>query len=158
MGGRFGASLATPRTRRSASNTRSACGPHANGPGSCTANKQDSAFVRGSSAHARPADTNVTVCEAVALFGHPAGSDVPSASTAPTGVGVPVGDPSTAGTDGGNAEPPLVHAPTSATTASDQRSTRMGIGDGTPETFTARELGIEPQSEAITSSGMSKLA
>src|SRR5947208_1561339 len=112
IGGRSGASALRPRTRKPPRSTRSPCGPHANGPGSRTANRHETASVVGSSAQARPAETNATVCEAAAPFGHPLGSGEPSARIAPTGAGCDVALDVADGADDGVLVPPCVQAPT----------------------------------------------
>src|SRR5262245_66340927 len=118
-----------PRTRMSASSTRSPCGPHAKGPGSVTVNRHDKVSVRGSSAHARPAETNATVWDGATPFGQPLGSGVPSASVAPVGADEGVSDPETLGEEADDAGDPLrVHAPRIRTTASDPRNARMPAG------------------------------
>src|SRR5437867_642822 len=136
IGGRFGASADRPRTRKPPRSTRSPCGPHANGPGSRTGKRQLSVSVAGSSAQARPEDTNATVCEGSGGPGHPLGSGVPSARTAAAGEGVPLDVPVdeevTGGAGGGALGEPWVHAPATKDTAMSQRSVRLPMLDGTP--------------------------
>src|SRR5436309_6311072 len=75
------------------SRTRSPSGPQAKGPGSLTSNRQVSASVDGSRAHARPSATNATVwVGSECRSAHPLGSGCPDARSAGT-VGVPVGEP-----------------------------------------------------------------
>src|SRR5436189_2754546 len=95
--GRSGESAFSPRTRNPPRSTRSPCGPHANGPGSRTGNRQLSVSVVGSSAQARPPDTNATVWDGSEGPLQPLGSGLPSASTAAAGAGPPEGPAEVAG-------------------------------------------------------------
>src|SRR6185436_1985983 len=132
--GRSGASALSPRTRNPPRRTRSPCGPHANGPGSRTGNRQLSVSVVGSSAQARPPDTNATVWDGSDGPLQPLGSGLPSARTAAVGAGMPPGVPAevAGGAVGGALGVPWVHAPTRKETARIQRSVRMPMFDGTP--------------------------
>src|SRR5712691_7636710 len=77
----------TPRTARPPSTTRSALGPHSNGPGSDTANRQVKPDPSGATAQARPPATNVTVAAAAGTPApipcvQPSGSDAISGARA----------------------------------------------------------------------------
>src|SRR5437868_10037038 len=150
--------------RKPPRSTRSPCGPHANGPGSRTGKRQLRLSVTGSSAQARPEDTNATVCDGSDGPVHPLGSWVPSGSTAATGEGVPPDVPVegevAGGAVGGALGEPWVHAPAMKETARSQRSFRMPMLDRTPllTSVTRAERVKMLQRLDMTSSGMSKLA
>src|SRR5207249_3210754 len=99
-----------------------------------TGNRQLSPSVVGSSAQARPPDTNATVWDGSDGPLQPLGSGLPSASTAAPGAGVPPEGPAevAGGAVGGALGVPCVHAPTTKETARSQRSVRMPTFDGTP--------------------------
>src|SRR5207342_1476915 len=78
-----------PWISKSPSNTRSPCGPHANGPGSLVVNRHVRRWVDGFIAHARPSATKATVWAVRGAPVHPAGSGWPFASVA-TGSGLVV--------------------------------------------------------------------
>src|SRR5438874_1071092 len=82
------AALPIPRTSRPSRATRSAWGPHANGPGSALSNRQVRPVPSGATAHPLPDATNATAASAAGTdCWQPSGSEATNAAPSADGEG-----------------------------------------------------------------------